>query len=106
MPEVDHEAYFRDYLTLLNALTSQGQSRDERESAAREAAGRGPFGEAQAAGWTLDATAYLALLGRREAARQAWRSFFQAWDVLVCPTALDAAFPHQTGDQHAHAVDR
>jgi amidase len=104
MPEVDHEAYFRDYLMLLNALTSQGQSRDERESAARKVADAGPWGEAQAAGWTLDAVDYLALLGRREAARQAWRSFFAAWDVLVCPTALDAAFPHNTGDQHARTL--
>jgi amidase len=28
-----------------------------------------------------------------------WRSFFAEWDVLVCPTALDAAFPHAEGPQ-------
>ena len=26
-----------------------------------------------------------------------WREFFTEWDILVCPSALDAAFPHQTG---------
>ncbi len=50
-------------------------------------------------GFTLDAMDYVMLLSRREAARAAWRTFFEGWDVLVCPTALDAAFRHQTGDQ-------
>ena len=104
MPEVDHESYLLDYLTLLTAVTSQGQSRDERESAARAADRSDRVLDAQAKGRTLDAAAYLALLGRREAARDAWRSFFAAWDVLVCPTALDAAFPHQTGDQNARTL--
>src|SRR5262249_1597228 len=37
------------------------------------------------------------LLKRREEARAAWRRFFQEFDVLVGPTTLDAAFPHQVG---------
>jgi amidase len=57
-----------------------------------------PF-EIRSAGLTLDAPGYLALLGRREVARRAWRGFFANWDVLVCPTSLDAAFPHQPDPQ-------
>ena len=38
MPALDHEAYFRDYLTLLIAITSLGQSREEREEHAARAA--------------------------------------------------------------------
>jgi len=34
MPELDHDQYFRDYLTLFTVITSQGQSREERESSA------------------------------------------------------------------------
>lgn len=32
--------------------------------------------------------------------RWAWREFFQEWDVLLCPTASSAAFPHdQQGER-------
>lgn len=98
MPDVDRRTYFDDYLTLLTAITSLGVSRSDRERMARETDNRGPMG-AMANGFTLDAMDYVMLLSRREAARAAWRTFFEGWDVLVCPTALDAAFRHQTGDQ-------
>ena len=52
-----------------------------------------------ATGYTIDAMDYVMLLGRRESARAAWRAFFNDWDVLVCPSALDAAFKHQLGPQ-------
>jgi amidase len=105
MPDVNHEGYFRDYLTLLTVMTSQGKTRQAREATARRLAdGGGRIREAMAAGMTLDADGYLALLRRREAARAAWRAFFRDWDVLVCPTALDAAFPHQVGDQHERTL--
>ena len=35
--------------------------------------------------------------------RWAWRTFFQQWDVLLCPTAASAAFPH---DQQGERWDR
>ena len=107
MPELDHDQYFRDYLTLFTAITSQGQSREERESSAILANRDEPVLAAQAAGLTLDAAAYLALLNRREAARVVWRSFFAEWDVLVCPAALDAALVHQTNphDERTLAID-
>lgn len=99
MPDVDHAAYHRDYLTLLSAMMSQGQSREEREQAARERIATGdPALAAEAYGLTLDAHELLSVLARRERARVAWRAFFVDWDVIVCPTALDVAFPHQTGD--------
>ncbi len=101
MPAVDHAAYFDDYLTLLSAMVSQGQDRQERATRAERLTKSGdPLLHAEARGVTLDAHEYLALLGRREAARAAWRAFFAEWDVLVCPTALDSAFPHQTGNMH------
>jgi amidase len=49
----------------------------------------------QAEGMTLDAHGYLAAHRERELARAAWRAFFTEWDVCVCPTILDSAFPHQ-----------
>ncbi len=100
MPELDHEAYFRDYLTLLMLITSLGQDPVEREARVHELADRDNImATAEVAALTLSAAGYLELLGRREIARRAWHTFFADWDVLVCPTALDAAFSHQTGPQ-------
>jgi amidase len=100
MPDFDHEAYFHDYLALLTVITSRGQSREERQSAAEELRQRGDAqSAAKASALTLDVPGYLALLTRREEARNAWAAFFEQWDVLLCPTALDSAFPHQIGDQ-------
>ena len=100
MPDVDRNAYFNDYMTLLAVITSLGESRSAREEMASETTGDDEYGmAAMAKGFTIDAMDYIMLLGRREAARAAWRAFFKDWDVLVCPTALDAAFKHQSGPQ-------
>ncbi len=100
MPEIDQAQHLHDYLALLNVMVTQGMAADERETLARrfEATG-GTIGAAQATGLRLDAGGLVALLARRERVRDAWRRFFVDWDVLVCPTALDAAFPHATGSQ-------
>jgi amidase len=100
MPDVDRSAYLKDYLTLLAVITSLGQSRSDREKMASETTGNNEdLMAAMAKGFTIDAMDYVMLLGRREAARAAWRAFFEDWDVLVCPAALDAAFKHQSGPQ-------
>jgi amidase len=99
MPELDDDSYFRDYLTLLTVLMSQGDTA-ERNARVDDLRGRDDvFATTLVAGLTLDAPGYLELLGRREATRRAWHRFFLDWDVLICPTALDVAFPHQTGPQ-------
>ena len=103
MPDLDHRAYLDDYLTLLTVLTSIGQSREEREAQAAKLA-TSEDGAPTAAGLTLDAADYIMLLARRETARAAWRSFFTDWDVVVCPTALDSAFTHQSGPQSARTL--
>jgi amidase len=100
MPDVDRSAYFNDYMTLLAVITSLGQSRSARERMASESTSNNQDAmAAMAKGFTIDAMDYIMLLGRREVARAAWRAFFKDWDVLVCPTALDAAFKHQSGPQ-------
>jgi amidase len=100
MPDLDRSAYFNDYMTLLAVITSLGQRRSDREKMASDAnASNDEVSAAMAKGFTMDAMDYVMLLSRREAARAAWRTFFKDWDVLVCPTALDAAFKHQTDPQ-------
>jgi len=106
MPDVDHAAYYHDYLVLLETIISQSEPRDARDEAAREARERGDERLLPAAeGMTIDAAGFFALLRRREAARAAWRSFFADWDVLVCPAALDAAFPHETAPWADRVLD-
>ena len=106
MPALDQRAYYADYLTLLTALTSMGMSREAREEAAQTASdSNDELDAANRLGFVLDANAYLNLLGRRERARAVWRAFFDEWDVLVCPTALDVAFEHQTGPQDQRVLD-
>ena len=104
MPDLDHRAYLDDYLTLLTVLTSIGDSSEERAAQAAKLTARDAANAPMAAGLTLDAAGFIMLLARRETARAAWRSFFAEWDVLVCPTALDSAFTHQTGPQGARTL--
>ena len=93
-----HDGYFHDYRTLLTAITTQARSREEREAESAQLADHDePFARAMSAGLTLDAAGLFQLFNRRERARATWREFFTEWDILVCPSALDAAFPHQTG---------
>ncbi len=98
-PDFDMEAYFHDYSRLLQAMVSQGRSRKDREArAARMRDSGDPLTMAQIDGLLLDAHEYVNLVGRREVARMAWRRFFQDWDLVIAPTALDSAFPHETGE--------
>ncbi|MET0655556.1 MAG: amidase [Pseudoxanthomonas sp.] len=42
---------------------------------------------------------------KRQAFRQKWAEFFREWDLLLCPAAATAAFPHnQTGDRWTRMV--
>ncbi len=101
MPAIDQDRYLADYLTTLSAMTSLGMSRADRDVAAQHARARDTtMLRALGRGFTLDAHEFVALLNSRERARATWRAFFDEWDVLVCPTALDSAFEHQTGNQN------
>jgi amidase len=100
MPDVDHERTLRDYLALLMMMTAIGQPAEERAARAAALAGAtDPLLLGMADGLRLDAYELQRLYARRAASKAAWAAFFRDWDVLVCPTALSAAFPHATGPQ-------
>jgi amidase len=106
MPAIDQDAYLHDYFALLTLMTSQGLSAEQRASYAADLRAAGdPLSSATADGMTLDAYELQLLLRRRAEAQAAWRELFAHWDVLVCPTALDAAFEHQSGPQHQRSID-
>lgn len=105
MPPLDAEQYYRDYSTLLTAITTQAIPKEMRAARAAEAAGSDERAKlAEAAGLVLDFVEFFALAARRETARHAWREFFRDWDVLVSPTVLDAAFPHPEVSFHARRL--
>lgn len=99
MPDVDMEEYFFDYVRTLQIMTSQGQPREELEARAAEMRqAEDPVTRVFADGLTMRAQEYLALVNRRQRCGAAWRDFFATYDILIGPMALDAAFPHQTGE--------
>ncbi|CAN5643780.1 amidase [soil metagenome] len=106
MPALDVDQYAGDYSILLSWRTSQGMGRDKREEMAARFAARGdPLSAAQGLGLVIDAADLLAVLDRREAARAQWRAFYEDWDVLVGPMALDAAFPHEDRPWEDRTID-
>ena len=43
---------------------------------------------------------------RRHQMRLLWDRFFEDWDVLLCPAAASAAFPHdQVGERHERTIE-
>ena len=105
-PEIDLDAYLADYHRLLTVMTSPpGKSPEERRATAERLRGKSPVLDATADGMVLDALGFVGLLDRRERHRAAWRAFFRDWDVLVAPTALDAAFEHRSGPQSKRTLD-
>ncbi len=96
-PDIDMDAYFRDYARTLSLMTSQGMPPEDREAQAEGLRRVGnPIADAQADGFTMGAHDFILLVGRREFARVQWRQFFREWDVVIAPMTLDSAFPHQT----------
>ncbi len=104
-PAFDMEAYYHDYIRLLNIMVTPSTPRQERVAKATTLRKTGnPFDSALADGLDMDAAAYVALIARRERARVAWQTFFRDWDVVLAPMALDVAFPHQEGEQETRSL--
>ena len=55
--------------------------------------------------YTIPHRSWLAYNERRHQMRLAWDAFFEDWDVLLCPAAASAAFPHdQVGERHERTI--
>lgn len=105
LPELDMEAYFLDYVRLLQVMVSQAMPREAREARAAQMRGSGePASIAMADALVMDAHEYLALVRRRELARTVWQAFFRDWDVVIAPITLDVPFEHQTTVYHERTL--
>jgi amidase len=97
-PAIDTAAAHALYIELLRAATSGGQTDEQFAQNLAAARVLAPDDESYRArmlrGQTLHHRDWLAANERRHKGRLAWAEFFRDWDVLLCPPAATAAFPH------------
>jgi amidase len=97
-PDLDTGEIHRVYIHLLRAATSGRQTDDEFErnlETARQLAttDESYFARMMRAN-TMSHRDWLAWNERRHHLRLRWAEFFRDWDLLLCPAAASAAFPH------------
>ncbi|CAH2601515.1 Amidase [Rhodovastum atsumiense] len=109
-PKVESERLLEVYLLLLRAATS-ARVRDEeierwRAIRAAQPEANPRFLKALVEGNGLSHRQWLALDNERQLIRQAFAAFFEKWDVLFCPVASSAAFPHdQDGERWQRTIE-
>jgi len=104
-PAIDTREAFSVYVKLLRAATSDRQSDADFEKNVGIARGLAPDDESYYARATRAAVSshrdWLAANEARYRMRLAWAEFFTKYDLLLCPAAGTAAFPHdQKGERH------
>ncbi len=106
-PEIDIERSHEVYLMLLRAATGTEYSPEDyaaqRVHAERYDGGDRDYRAVAAKAITMSHWEWAAYHHEREQARLAWNRFFDDYDLLLCPTAASAAYPH---DQEGERADR
>jgi amidase len=108
-PAIDIGEAWRAYVRLLRAATSDRQSDADFEHNVQIARGLAPDDDRYYA-WATRAAVlphrdWLAANEARDRMRRAWARFFTTWDLLLCPVAGTAAFPHdQQGERHERTI--
>jgi amidase len=108
-PAVDTAEAWTVYVNLLRSATSDRQSDAEFEAnvaraRALPADDRSYFARATRAA-VLSHRGWLAANEARDRMRRAWAEFFTTYDLLLCPVAGTAAFPHdQKGERHERTL--
>jgi amidase len=109
-PAIDFDALMRVYIALLRAATSARITDAALARMVDEARRLAPDDESYRArmlrGNTMFHRDWLRANEQRHRMRLAWDAFFAEWDVILCPTATTAAFPHdQTGERWERMLD-
>ncbi|HXP72686.1 MAG TPA: amidase [Stellaceae bacterium] len=108
-PDIDTTHCQRVYIALLRAATSGRQSDDvfaKNQGIARTLAAddRSYFAQMARAN-TMSHRDWLAVNEQRHRMRLAWAAFFRDYDLLLCPAAASAAFPHDhAGERHERTI--
>ncbi len=108
-PAIDTAQAHRTYIFLLRAATAGRQTPEEFRKNAEIARGLASDDEHYYA-WTMRANTashrdWLAANETRHQMRWRWAEFFREWDLLLCPVASSAAFPHDhEGERHERTI--
>jgi amidase len=109
-PAIDTAELNDVYIRMLRAATSARMSDAVYEQALKDAAGfaaddRSYFAQMQR-GNSLPHRTWLRLNEKRHRMRLAWDAFFEDYDLMLCPVAVTAAFPHdQQGLRHLRTIN-
>lgn len=107
-PAFDPSAYRATYAALVAALTGAAASDAAYHALKERARALDPGDDSKAAAFArslvLDHRAWLRHDEERAELRRAWRSFFEAWDVLLCPVMATTAVPHDARPPMARTV--
>ena len=98
MPDFDFGEAHRVFIQLLRGATSGRQTPGQFSQMLAAKEKLGPRDEGYYAQMVRANTQphkdWLAMSNRRHQMRLAWAEFFKDWDVVLCPNAATAAFPH------------
>jgi amidase len=108
-PKLDTRRLHEVYVLLLRAATSARTPEAEiarwRNALAQTTPEKEPYLDQMVRGNTLAHRDWLALNNERFALRRQFNDFFRDWDVLLCPAAASAAFPHdQKGERWQRTI--
>jgi amidase len=109
-PNIDTAEAHRVYVQLLRAATSGRLSPAEFEKSLATAQTLAPDDESYFAQMTRANTMHhrdwLLANETRHRLRWRWAEFFKEWDLLLCPVAASAAFPHdQVGERYERTIE-
>jgi amidase len=108
-PAIDTAEAHRTYIFLLRAATAGRQTAEEFARNAEITRGLAQDDQRYFA-WTMRANTashrdWLAANETRHKMRWRWAEFFREWDLLLCPVASSAAFPHDhVGERHERMI--
>lgn len=108
-PEIDTTELQRVYILLLRAATSARQTPEMYAKNLEIAKGLASADESYFArltrGNVMPHRDWLKLNNQRHHMRLKWAEFFRDWDLLICPAASSAAFPHDhQGERHERDI--
>ena len=97
------------YIALLRSATSRRQSDAEFAANSAKVAASDPLDDSYLTkmlrAYVLSHRDWLKYNERRHQMRLLWDQFFEDWDVMICPAAASAAFPHDhAGERHERMI--
>ena len=97
------------YIALLRSATSRRQSDAEFANNHKKVAASDPLDDSYLTkmlrAYVLSHRDWLKVNERRHQMRLLWDQFFEDWDVMICPAAASAAFPHDhEGERHERKI--